>query len=226
MGSGSVCSVLETGLERLPPTSVPGVVCRTRSPLMLTGLVSAVHVSFSRGRGCHPPAPLVRSLRPASRPPDEPSASRLDAHGRLFAGAWLDRPGFRWCPRPVEVRRHARRRRQRRPRYTRPDAEPRGLRRSWSTTATAEQLYDFDAELAHRVRSSPRRCRCSRRTSWTLHESSSGTGIEFNDGTPFNAQAVVTTLQRFDDLPARPAPATRQRRQRHRRPGRTRSSST
>ncbi len=52
-------------------------------------------------------------------------------------------------------------------------------------------------------------------------------GIVFNDGTPFNAQAVVTTVQRFMTYPgARRARATSPASTASPRPGRTPSSST
>ena len=102
--------------------------------------------------------------------------------------------------RGAEVRRHARRR----PGAATPDSLDPTLsaarrarrdlpshRASSSTTTTPS---------CSSCRCSPPRCRCSRRTS-SATRSSCGKGIQFNDGTPFNAQAVVTTLQRFITYP-------------------------
>ena len=52
-------------------------------------------------------------------------------------------------------------------------------------------------------------------------------GIEFNDGTPLNAQAVVASVQRFETYPGSALVSDYDlRRQRHRVPARTPSSST
>ena len=86
--------------------------------------------------------------------------------------------------------------------------DPDTLDPTLSRSASADRDLPGDLPAALRLRRqacsssrcSPRRCRCSRRTS-SATRSSCGKGIQFNDGTPFNAQAVVTTVQRYHDLP-------------------------
>jgi peptide/nickel transport system substrate-binding protein len=65
--------------------------------------------------------------------------------------------------------------------------------------ATCEQLYDLDAKLQLRpVLAAAVPARSKDKLSYTIQLRK---GIQFNDGTPFNAQAVVTTVQRFMTYP-------------------------
>ena len=141
-------------------------------------------------------------LRSRSRSTSE-MTSRARITVMLFAGAALALgvlgPASARTQAPGEVRRHARRRHQRLPRHTRPDAQPGACRRSWSTTPSASSSTTSTPGRAS-SRSSPPRCRSISKDKLT-YTIPLRQGIEFNDGTPFNAQAVVTTLQRMISLP-------------------------
>ena len=80
-----------------------------------------------------------------------------------------------------------------------------------------QRLYDRDARAASSSRCSPRRCRCSRRTS-SPTRSSSGRGSCSTTAHRSTRRRSSTTVQRFMTYPGSPrAERLRQRRERHRR---------
>ena len=129
---------------------------------------------------------------------------RTALRGGLADGrcAWAGRTRPRICThrRAVEVRRHARRRHTRSdPGHPRPDAQPgpRGARDRPSPSASSSTTTTRKARIVPQLAAAlPVISKDKLTYTIPLRQ-----GIQFNDGTPFNAQAVVTTLQRMITLP-------------------------
>ena len=101
-----------------------------------------------------------------------------------------------------------------------------GTRRARDPTrAMCQRLYDYDAKMQPvPVLAAALPVLSKDKLSYTVQLRQ---GVLFNDGTPFNAQAVVASVERYMTYPRLDrVPATTRRSTASPRPGRTRSSST